>query len=114
MKLKYILLSFIAASFTLCSCSDFLDRQPLTDNTDEGFFTDPIQLQAYCNKKYELLPDFKDVNLFTDDQKATIRLGMNRKTYFCLSASELQPKAAITVTDIYVIVTIFCIIRSKI
>ena len=70
MKLKYIRLSFIAASFTLCSCSDFLDRQPLTDNTDEGFFTDPIQLQAYCNKKYELLPDFKDVNLFTDDQKS--------------------------------------------
>ena len=46
MKLKYILLSFIAASFTLCSCSDFLDRQPLTVNTDEGFFSDPIQLLA--------------------------------------------------------------------
>lgn len=39
MKLKYIFFSFMAASFTLSSCSDFLDRQPLTDNTDEGFFT---------------------------------------------------------------------------
>jgi starch-binding outer membrane protein, SusD/RagB family len=68
MKLKYILLSFIATSFTLSSCSDFLDRQPLTDNTDEGFFTEPVQLQAYCNKKYDLLPDYKDVNLFNDDE----------------------------------------------
>ncbi len=68
MKLKYIFFSFMAASFTLSSCSDFLDRQPLTDNTDEGFFTEPIQLQAYCNKKYDLLPDYKDVNLFNDDE----------------------------------------------
>lgn len=82
MKLKYILLSFIAASFTLCSCSDFLDRQPLTDNTDEGFFTDPIQLQAYCNKKYELLPDFKDVNLFTDDQKSDNQAGNEPEDVF--------------------------------
>ena len=68
MKLRYTLFSLIAASFAFSSCSDFLDRKPLTDNTDEGFFTEPIQLQAYCNKKYALLPDYNDVNLFNDDE----------------------------------------------
>lgn len=60
MKLKYIILPIIATSFAISSCNDFLDREPLTDNVNEGFFTEPSQLQAYCNKKYELLPDFKD------------------------------------------------------
>ena len=68
MKLKYIILPIIATSFAISSCNDFLDREPLTDNVNEGFFTEPSQLQAYCNKKYELLPDFKDTNLFTNDQ----------------------------------------------
>ena len=58
MKLKYIILPIIATSFAISSCNDFLDREPLTDNVNEGFFTEPSQLQAYCNKKYELLPDF--------------------------------------------------------
>jgi methyl-accepting chemotaxis protein len=68
MKLKYIILPIIATSFAISSCNNFLDREPLTDNVNEGFFTEPSQLQAYCNKKYELLPDFKDTNLFTNDQ----------------------------------------------
>ena len=54
MKLKYIILPIIATSFAISSCNDFLDREPLTDNVNEGFFTEPSQLQAYCNKKYEL------------------------------------------------------------
>ena len=66
MKLKYIILPIIATSFAISSCNDFLDREPLTDNVNEGFFTEPSQLQAYCNKKYELLPDFKDTNLLTN------------------------------------------------
>lgn len=82
MKLKYILFSLIAASFTLSSCSDFLDRKPLTDNTDEGFFTEPIQLQAYCNKKYDLLPDYKDVNLFNDDETSDNQAADSPKDIF--------------------------------
>lgn len=82
MKLKHILFSFLAASFALSSCSDFLDRQPLTDNTDEGFFTEPIQLQAYCNKKYDLLPDFTVVNLFNDDETSDNQAGDSPKDIF--------------------------------
>ena len=82
MKLKYILLPFIATAFTISSCSDFLDRKPLTDNVDDGFFTEPIQLQAYCNKKYELLPDYKDINLFTEDQKSDNQAGDDPEDLF--------------------------------
>ena len=68
MKLKNIILPFTAALLSLSACSDFLDRKPLSDNVDEGFFTAENQLEPYCNKKYELLPDFKDINPFTKDQ----------------------------------------------
>lgn len=36
MKTKIILYSCLTALFTLSSCSDFLDRQPLSDNVDES------------------------------------------------------------------------------
>ena len=78
MKLKYIILPIIATSFAISSCNDFLDREPLTDNVNEGFFTEPSQLQAYCNKKYELLPDFKDTNLFTNDQTSDNQAGTKK------------------------------------
>ena len=61
MKLKYIILPIIATSFAISSCNDFLDREPLTDNVNEGFFTEPSQLQAYCNKTPIFLPTIKPV-----------------------------------------------------
>lgn len=71
MKTK-ILYSCIAALFTFSSCSDFLDREPLSDNVDEGSFTTEGMLEAYCNAKYDLLPDFAStkpeaINPFTLD-----------------------------------------------
>lgn len=86
MKLKYIILPIIATSFAISSCNDFLDREPLTDNVNEGFFTEPSQLQAYCNKKYELLPDFKDTNLFTNDQTSDNQ-SRNRSCRFLSTAT---------------------------
>ena len=103
MKLKYIILPIIATSFAISSCNDFLDREPLTDNVNEGFFTEPSQLQAYCNKKYELLPDFKDTNLFTNDQTSDNQAGTDPVV------SKLPPQEVIigkdicaTVTDCYI------------
>ena len=46
------------------------------------FFTEPSQLQAYCNKKYELLPDFKDTNLFTNDQTSDNQAGTDPVDFF--------------------------------
>ena len=67
MRIKNILYAAAASLILLSGCSDFLDRTPLSDNVNEGFFTEENQLEPYCNKKYELLPDFKDVNPFTKD-----------------------------------------------
>lgn len=75
MKLKNIILPFTAALLSLSACSDFLDRKPLSDNVNEGFFTAENQLEPYCNKKYELLPDFKDINPFTTDQNSDNQAG---------------------------------------
>lgn len=57
MKIKTIPTIFAVALLLFTACDDFLDRQPLSDNVDEGFFTAENQLEPYCNKKYELLPD---------------------------------------------------------
>ena len=56
MKLKYIFL-FSAALLMGTSCSDFLDKEPISDNVDGNFFTAENQLEPYCNNMYGLLPD---------------------------------------------------------
>ena len=56
MKLKYIILPIIATSFAISSCNDFLDREPLTDNVNEGFFTEPSQLQAIVTRNTNYCP----------------------------------------------------------
>ena len=57
MKIKTIQTFCATALLLFASCEDFLDRQPISDNVDEGFFTAENQLEPYCNKKYDLLPD---------------------------------------------------------
>ena len=56
MKLKYIFL-FSATLLMGASCSDFLDKAPISDNVDGNFFTAENQLEPYCNNMYGLLPD---------------------------------------------------------
>lgn len=56
MKLKYIFL-FSATLLVGTSCSDFLDKEPISDNVDGNFFTAENQLEPYCNNMYGLLPD---------------------------------------------------------
>ena len=105
MKLKYIILPIIATSFAISSCNDFLDREPLTDNVNEGFFTEPSQLQAYCNKKYELLPDFKDTNLFTNDQTSDNQAGTDPVDFFLPQRIKVAATGSYncaTVTDCYI------------
>lgn len=82
MKLKNITSLLITGTLMLSSCSDFLERTPLTSNVNEGFFTEATQLQAYCNKKYDLLPDYKDKNLFSDDAKSDNQSGTNAQDFF--------------------------------
>ena len=53
MKLKHILFCS-ALLLTGTSCSDFLDKEPISDNVDEGFFTAETHLEPYCNIMYGL------------------------------------------------------------
>lgn len=82
MKLKNIISLLIIGALVLSSCSDFLERVPLTSNVNEGFFTEPGQLQAYCNKKYDLLPDYSDTNLFSNDAKSDNQTGTDAQDFF--------------------------------
>lgn len=56
MKLKYIFL-FLATLLMGTACSDFLDKEPISDNVDGNFFTAENQLEPYCNNMYGLFPD---------------------------------------------------------
>ena len=53
MKINNIIVAITAALFLLTACNgdEFLDKKPLSDITDEGFFTAPNQLEAYANAK---------------------------------------------------------------
>lgn len=56
MKQKYIFL-FSATLLMGTACSDFLDKEPISDNVDGNFFTAENQLEPYCNNMYGLFPD---------------------------------------------------------
>lgn len=113
MKLKYILLPFIATAFTISSCSDFLDRKPLTDNVDDGFFTEPIQLQAYCNKNTNYYLITKISTFLLKTKKAIIKQVTIRKIYSFHSESKWQAMEVITDKNIYATVTTSYIILLK-
>ena len=57
MKKIYKNIFMLALAGTLCSCNDYLDKEPLSDITPEAFFTDDSQLAAYVNNYYaSILP----------------------------------------------------------
>lgn len=53
MKIKHIIIGFLA--LTLTGCTEFLDRPPLTDLTDETAWENEDNVRMYANKFY---PDF--------------------------------------------------------
>ena len=76
-KLIYLCGAF-AATVSLVSCEDFLDREPISDVTPEEYYQTEEQIQAAVNKLYEILPGHsgsygvfgQDVD--TDNQTYTI------------------------------------------
>lgn len=85
MKLKYIFGLFGTAMF-MVSCSDFLEKAPLSDNVNEGFFTAENQLMPYCNAKYDFLPDHgtgtNSFGYFATDNNSDNQAGENPNNNF--------------------------------
>ena len=52
--IKYII---AIAGFSFCSCSNFLDVDPLDSFTGEAIFSDPALTEAYVNERYASLRD---------------------------------------------------------
>ncbi|PQA59244.1 RagB/SusD family nutrient uptake outer membrane protein [Siphonobacter curvatus] len=56
MKFKYIIVALLlATSGTMQSCSDFLDKNPLGQDTDQNFYTDPNNAILAVNAAYDVL-----------------------------------------------------------
>ena len=52
-------MAFVAASILpFSSCSDFLDREPITKPEAGNFLTGAIQVENYINGLYMTLPSF--------------------------------------------------------
>ena len=85
MKLKHILFCS-ALLLTGTSCSDFLDKEPISDNVDEGFFTAETHLEPYCNIMYGLFPDHGSgtgsFGYFTTDTNSDDMSGVNQNDNF--------------------------------
>ena len=85
MKLKSI---FFCSALLLMgtSCSDFLDKEPISDNVDEGFFTAETHLEPYCNIMYGLFPDHGgntgSFGYFTTDTNSDDMSGINQNDNF--------------------------------
>ena len=57
-------MAFVAASILpFSSCSDFLDREPITKPEDGNFLTGAIQVENYINGLYMTLPSFSKFGL---------------------------------------------------
>lgn len=57
-------MAFVAASILpFSSCSDFLDREPITKPEAGNFLTDAIQVENYINGLYMTLPSFSKFGL---------------------------------------------------
>lgn len=63
MRPKHILL-LLAVLLAGSSCSDFLDKAPISDNVDENFFTAENHLEPYCNYLYGLFPEHSGTGTF--------------------------------------------------
>ena len=70
-------MAFVAASILpFSSCSDFLDREPITKPEAGNFLTGAIQVENYINGLYMTLPSFSKFGL--DNAPAAV-LEMERK-----------------------------------
>ncbi len=66
---KYLIAFSFAA--TLCSCEDFLDREPLSTISPQIYFTEAAQLESYANNMYvNVLPSHATwgYGMFSQDQ----------------------------------------------
>ena len=86
MKINNIIVAITAALFLLTACNgdEFLDKKPLSDITDEGFFTAPNQLEAYANAKYGVFPQHEGYGfgLFENDGNSDNNAGRSANTNF--------------------------------
>lgn len=56
MKLKYPLYLFALGGCLLTSsCSDYLDREPISDITSENYFTSSDQITSYLMNYYAIV-----------------------------------------------------------
>lgn len=77
-----------ASVFAFASCSDFLEKQPLSEVSPEVFFTESTHLEAYCNNMHTLFPDHSGTNgtlgRFTADQNSDNMAGASQNDNFLL------------------------------
>ncbi len=83
---KILLLS--VGVLTLASCSDFLEKEPLSNVSPETFFTESTHLEAYCNNMHTLFPTHAGTNgtlgRFTADQGTDNMVGRSQIDNFLM------------------------------
>ena len=60
---KTIFMMLMAAGMLATSCSDFLDRMPLTEPNNETYLSTENQVRSYINGMYIALPSYKQFGL---------------------------------------------------
>jgi hypothetical protein len=64
MKKTYLYIALLMGASTLfSSCSDFLDREPITAPNNESFLSGESQVRGYINGLYTALPSLQKFGL---------------------------------------------------
>lgn len=61
--MKYFLINSFIIILLLCSCNDFLDREPISEVTPEVYLTSEAELATYSAAKYSLFPAHSGWNI---------------------------------------------------
>lgn len=67
-------LSILVLIGGLCSCEDFLDREPLDRITDKGMKFSKNEMELYCNSFYTLFPGFETI-IWADNSSDNLMSG---------------------------------------
>ena len=82
---KYSLVFLLASAMTLGSCSDFLDRDPLSQASENTFWQTEADALAGVNALYPLLPNSRDFwrDCQSDNSLMTNAWGESGLGYIC-------------------------------
>ena len=84
MKKTYLYIALLMGASTLfSSCSDFLDREPITAPNNESFLSGESQVRGYINGLYTALPSLQKFGMGVRGEEKNSDNILSEISHFC-------------------------------